>query len=101
MPGRPKKYILVFDVGDARYSEVLEHVHIKSARVVIITVPDYQTARRIIQVCKSLAPMTRLVVRCRHHIHWGYLKLAGADFVIDEEEQIGKALAGQFDLLQS
>ena len=90
-------YKAAFYIGDARHSEVLEHMHVRQAKVVIITVPDHQTACRIIQVSKSLAPATPVAVRCRHHIYWGYLKLAGADVVVDEEEQIGKALAGEID----
>ncbi|MFC1613982.1 cation:proton antiporter [Gemmatimonadota bacterium] len=84
---------LNFHPGNARSREVLEHLKIHCAKAVIITIPDPNEARHIIHLCRSLAPGILILVRSRYHIHKWELIMAGADIVIDEEDQVGERLA--------
>ena len=84
---------LQFHIGDARQSEVLDHVHVRHAEAVVITLPDPRDVRHIIHLSKSLAPEVRIFVRARYHISKWELFLAGAEIVIDEEAQTGQCLA--------
>jgi K+:H+ antiporter len=84
---------LNFHPGNARSREVLEHLKIHCAKAVIITIPDPNEARHIIHLCRSLAPGILILIRSRYHIHKWELIMAGADIVIDEEDQVGERLA--------
>ncbi|MFQ5530471.1 MAG: cation:proton antiporter [Gemmatimonadota bacterium] len=88
-----RSYGLRTFTGDATHDEVLERVHVRTAVCVVITVPDPWTARRIIQQVRTLAPHTTIVVRARYHVHRQQLETAGADAVVDEEEEVGIQIA--------
>jgi CPA2 family monovalent cation:H+ antiporter-2 len=81
--------------GDATRAEVLEHVHIDRAAVVVITLPDPDAVRSVILLVRSLAPNTPIIVRSRYHIHRWELTMAGAEVVIDEEMHVGLRLAAE------
>lgn len=80
-------------LGDATQIEILEHAHIRQAQAVIITIPDPKAARQIIHQVRSLAPSAFVAARSRYHIFRWELLLAGADIVIDEEDEVGRRLA--------
>ncbi len=80
-------------IGDATREEVLTRLHVRTAAVVVITIPDPGTARQIIQQVRALAPDTQIVVRARYHIHRWQLEMAGADAVVDEEQEVGVQIA--------
>ncbi|MFC1531488.1 cation:proton antiporter [Gemmatimonadota bacterium] len=82
-------------IGDATRDEVLERVHVRTAACVVITIPDPGTARHIIQQVRARAPNTQIVVRARYHIHRWQLEMAGADAVVDEEEEVGIQIAAE------
>jgi len=82
-------------IGDATRDEVLERVHVRTAACVVITIPDPGTARHIIQQVRAHAPNTSIVVRARYHIHRWQLEMAGADAVVDEEEEVGIQIAAE------
>ncbi len=82
-------------IGDATRDEVLTRLQVRTAACVVITIPDPWTARHIIQQVRALAPSTPIVVRARYHIHRWQLELAGADAVVDEEQEVGIQLAGE------
>ena len=82
-------------IGDATRDEVLERVHVRNAACVVITIPDPGTARHIIQQVRAHAPNTTIVVRARYHIHRWQLAMAGADAVVDEEEEVGIQIAAE------
>jgi voltage-gated potassium channel Kch len=79
--------------GDAMQVEVLEHAGLHSASVVVLTPPDPNTMRRLIDLVRSHAPEAALVVRSRYHVFFAEYVFAGADHVVDEEELMGMALA--------
>lgn len=80
-------------VGDATQREVLEHAGVAQAQVVVVTVPDASAACRVIQLVRWTAPGARIVARARYHIRAADLRAAGADKVVDEEDQVGLRLA--------
>ncbi len=84
-----------FHVGDARSTDVLEHLPIQNAFAVVITLPDPGTSGLITRLCRSLAPHAKVLVRARYHLFRWDLQRAGADAVIDEENQVGMELARQ------
>ncbi len=81
--------------GDGTTMEMLEHAGVDQAAVVIITVPDPTTARRVIENVRAINRQSRIVVRARYHVYRWELLLAGADVVVDEEEQMGRRLSAE------
>ncbi|MBN2445538.1 MAG: cation:proton antiporter [Phycisphaerae bacterium] len=88
-----RSYGLRTEIGDATRPEILEHMGIQTAAAVVVTAPDPTTTRHIIEQSRSLAPATPIIARARFHVYRWELILAGADAVIDEEEQVGLRLA--------
>ncbi len=88
-----QRYGVSAHVGDATQTDILEHVGIHRAQIVVITVPSPTTTRRLIQHIRHLAPSAVLLVRGRYHIHRWELLRAGADVVVDEEDHVGHRLA--------
>ncbi len=82
-------------VGDATSVDVLEHAGAATASAVVVTLPDPGAARRVIENVRAVNRDARIVVRARYHVYRWELMLAGADVVVDEEEQIGRRLAGE------
>jgi len=80
-------------IGDATSPEVLEHLCVGAAKVVVVTVPDPAAARQIIKGVRSLGTDTSIIARARYHRYRSELALAGAIVVIDEEEQVGLHMA--------
>ncbi|UCG85510.1 MAG: cation:proton antiporter [Gemmatimonadota bacterium] len=82
-------------LGDATRGEVLEHVDIRNAVAVVLTVPDPSTARQVVQQVRALAPDTCIIVRSRYHVHRWQLDVAGAHAVVDEENEVGVRIAAE------
>jgi len=80
---------------DATHDGVLARLNVRTAAGVVITIPDPWTARHVIQQVRALAPNTPIVVRARYHIHHSLLEVAGADAVVDEEEEVGIQIAAE------
>jgi CPA2 family monovalent cation:H+ antiporter-2 len=89
------RYGLKGILGDATQTEILEHAGVSDARLVVIVLPDLNTSRQLIDHVRDLAPNAQIIVRCRYHLrHWELLN-AGADEVVDEEDEVGKQLAAR------
>ncbi len=80
-------------IGDATSLEVLEHAHIESARLVLITLPARSAAISVLQNVRCLAPHAHLVVRSRYAAHRSDFEREGAHVVIGDEEEVGSGLA--------
>jgi len=80
--------------ADAATGEVLLHIHVEQMRLVVITVPGFHDSMSILQQVRHMAPLATIVVRSRYRLHEQEFRLAGADVVIGDEEEVGKALAG-------
>ncbi|HOO57186.1 MAG TPA: cation:proton antiporter [bacterium] len=80
-------------IGDATHTEILEHTGVSKMRAVVVTIPDTNTARRITERIKILAPNVPLIVRARYNLHIPEIKKAGASVIVDEEWEVGYSLA--------
>lgn len=71
--------------GDATNPNVLRHVKIEDARVLVVAISDPFMARRAVQVARSLNPKLHIVVRTRYLRELEELHQLGADDVVPEE----------------
>jgi CPA2 family monovalent cation:H+ antiporter-2 len=71
--------------GDATNPNVLRHVKIEDARVLVVAISDPFMARRAVQVARSLSPKIHIVVRTRYLRELEELHQLGADDVVPEE----------------
>lgn len=71
--------------GDATNPNVLRHVKIESARVLVVAISDPFMARRAVQVARSLNSKIHIVVRTRYLRELEELHQLGADDVVPEE----------------
>lgn len=82
-------------LGDASHADIITHAGIRGACVIVVTVPDPRSAKRILQNIHALSPISSVIVRSRYHIATRELWELGADFVVDEENVVGRELARQ------
>lgn len=82
-------------VGDAASPDVLDHVHVDRARLVVITVPDQQATTTILAQIRRLAPESIRIARCRYDLHAPEIEAAGASAVARDEQEVGRRLAEQ------
>jgi CPA2 family monovalent cation:H+ antiporter-2 len=71
--------------GDATNPNVLRHVKIEDAKVLVVAISDPFITRRTVQVAKALNPKVRVVVRTRYLRELEELHDIGADDVVPEE----------------
>ncbi|MEE8469639.1 MAG: cation:proton antiporter [Planctomycetota bacterium] len=82
-------------IGDARQADVLEHIGITSAAAAVVTIPDPESVRAIVELIRSIAPEVHIIARARYHRYFADLQAAGAHEVIDEEQFVGVRLAAR------
>lgn len=71
--------------GDASNPSVLRHVHIDSARVMVIAISDPFATRRVVQMARTLNEKLHIVVRTRYLKELNELMQLGVDEVVPEE----------------
>ena len=71
--------------GDATNPNVLRHMKIEHAKVMVIAISDPFATRRAVQVAKGLNPKLHVVVRTRYLRELEELHQLGADDVVPEE----------------
>jgi CPA2 family monovalent cation:H+ antiporter-2 len=71
--------------GDATNPNVLRHVKIEDAKVLVVAISDPFITRRTVQVAKAINPKVRVVVRTRYLRELEELHDIGADDVVPEE----------------
>lgn len=71
--------------GDATNPNVLRHMKIEDAKVLVIAISDPFITRRTVQVAKGLNPKLHVVVRTRYLRELEELHQLGADDVVPEE----------------
>ncbi|MDY7107648.1 MAG: cation:proton antiporter [Planctomycetota bacterium] len=98
---RAEQYSFTAHVGDASQAEVLEHAGVRTAAAVVIALPAPQIVLAVIGQVRATGSPARIIVRARYHISTGELVRAGADVVVDEEEQVGRRLAAELRRLLS
>lgn len=71
--------------GDGTSAEILHHLHVHSARILVVAISDAAATRRIVQVARHENPQLRIIVRTRYLAELDDLKAVGANEVIPEE----------------
>jgi len=82
-------------IGNSTSSEVIEQLHLEAVKAVVVTVPDPSTVSRTVELIRSLSPEMMIIVRARYHIHSWQLRRAGANVIVDEEEEVGLRIAAE------
>jgi CPA2 family monovalent cation:H+ antiporter-2 len=82
---REAKHGVPIYYGDATNQNVLHHLHLGDARVLVVAVSDPFSARRIVQVARGVNPRLHIVVRTRYLRELEELHHLGADDVVPEE----------------
>jgi len=90
---RAKALGFVGHVGDATQADVLEHVRIQEAQLVVITLPTSSTASAAVRHVRVLAPHAYVVARTRYQRDTSQLEAAGAHAIIGDEQEVGGKLA--------
>lgn len=79
-------------VGDVTQVDMHEELGLRSARALVVAIPDHRTASLAIAHARRLAPDLVIVARSRYHQFQDELKQAGASMVIGEEQLLGRRL---------
>jgi CPA2 family monovalent cation:H+ antiporter-2 len=90
-----ERYGLHAVVGDARQVDLLEHAGVHEAIAAVVTLPVADVSREVIELLRRMKPELGIAARARHHVFRWELELAGADLVVDEEDQMGLRLAAE------
>jgi len=80
-------------MADATNSDVISHLGITGACLVVVSVPDPRSVKEIIHNIRTFSPEARIVARSRYQRASQDLQDAGADAVVDEENTTGDKLA--------
>jgi CPA2 family monovalent cation:H+ antiporter-2 len=80
-------------IGDAQQISVLEHASVQHSRIAVITIPSRSAALTVLEQIHSLAPGSKVIVRSRYRRYKAEFENAGAYYVVDEEEEVGRALS--------
>lgn len=80
-----KKKGLHIIFGDASKQEVLEHLHVHQARLMVIAISDAAASRRVASVARSLNPRLHIIVRTRYVAEMEPLYQLGVNEVVPEE----------------
>jgi CPA2 family monovalent cation:H+ antiporter-2 len=86
---------LAVHLGEASNTDIMAHAGVGAACVVVITVPDPRTSKRILESIHALSPAASVIVRSRYNISTMDFWELGAAFVVDEENVVGQELARQ------
>lgn len=71
--------------GDATSSDILKHVHIQDARVVVVAISGYEATRSIVRTIRLFTETAHIIVRTRYIKEVEEVLKLGADEVIPEE----------------
>jgi CPA2 family monovalent cation:H+ antiporter-2 len=80
-------------VGDATQPAVLRRADVPSCRIVVVTVPRDEDARRVVMAVRELNRDCTLLVRCRYQVSVQLLRARGATDVVSEEGELAERLA--------
>lgn len=79
--------------GDASRRDILESAGIRSARVLLVTLPDLASRAPVITTARALNPKIKILVRARYLAERRELERLGADAVCYEEAEAAVGLA--------
>ena len=71
--------------GDATRKEVLNHVHLERARVLVLAISDPAASRHTVSLARQVNPDIHIIVRTRYMTEISDLRTLGANEVVPEE----------------
>jgi len=92
---RGKAAGLPIEFGDAANDRVLKHAGIERARAALVLLSDPRGSRRVVRLCRSLAPGLFILARTRYLTEVSELASLGADEVVAEEFETSLEIAGR------
>jgi CPA2 family monovalent cation:H+ antiporter-2 len=84
---RPHTYF-----GDASNEEILNHIHISKAKVLVITTSQQDISQHVVHLAKHLNPNITILARTRRASEMKALMKAGADMVVADEIETNIAI---------
>ena len=81
--------------GDATLPEILDVVHIESARAMVVALSSAKAATQTVAMVRYIFPDLKVYARAKNEEHAKELKEAGADIVVPELVATGVKLAGE------
>jgi CPA2 family monovalent cation:H+ antiporter-2 len=78
--------------GDASESDILHLADVHDCRLVVVCVPNDETATQVVRSIRKLNRTTKLVVRCRYQANVRTLRGLGVDCIVAEETEASLAL---------
>jgi CPA2 family monovalent cation:H+ antiporter-2 len=92
---RGKAAGLPIEFGDAANDRVLKHAGIERARAALVLLSDPRGSRRVVRLCRALAPDLFILARTRYLTEVSALASLGADEVVAEEFETSLEIAGR------
>jgi CPA2 family monovalent cation:H+ antiporter-2 len=92
---RGKAKGIPIEFGDGANGRVLEHARIGRARAALVLLSDPRATRRVVALCRSLAPGIFILARTRYLTEVPELSRLGADEVVAEEFETSLEIAGR------
>lgn len=83
------------EFGDGANDRVLRHAGIQGARAALLLLSDLRATRRVIALCRHLAPGLFLLARTRYLTEVSELAALGADEIVAEEFETSLEIAGR------
>jgi CPA2 family monovalent cation:H+ antiporter-2 len=71
--------------GDCSRPAVLDHLGVRTARMLVVAISDPASSRRVVQLARQANPNLHIVVRTRYLSEVNELRLLGATTIIPEE----------------
>jgi len=83
------------DYGDAARREVLHHLGVERARVLVVAIADPVASRHMVHMARAVNPKVHIIVRTRYIAELEELLGLGADQVIPEELETSLEISGR------
>jgi CPA2 family monovalent cation:H+ antiporter-2 len=82
---RERRKGTIIHYGDATQEPILRHLHIHTAKVAVLAIPDAVATRTIVSTIRKINPLITILVRTRYVREMKMLYSLGANEVIPEE----------------
>ena len=79
--------------GDASRPDILDQLHLPTARTVVVALSDSEAATRLVGILRGMLPDLPVLARATNDAHAADLVRAGASFVVPELVATGRRLA--------
>jgi CPA2 family monovalent cation:H+ antiporter-2 len=79
--------------GDAARPGILDHVHLETARLLILASPDPYQARRVIEVARAINPSIEIAARTHSEGGEAYLQKVGVERAFMGERELALSMA--------